>query len=56
MKPIQEYDGDGNLTHRRDSNGFERWWEYQDGNLTHIRDSNGHEWTRKEAVKHGGDE
>jgi YD repeat-containing protein len=45
MKEITEYDKNGNLIHRRYSNGFEYWCEYdKKNNEIHSRDSEGCEW------------
>ena len=40
-----EYDANGNLTHREDSDGFERRDEYDsNGNLIHRTEGNGYKW------------
>lgn len=45
IKPIEECDAKGRLTHHRNSNGFERWWEYNaKGRIIHYRDSDGNEF------------
>jgi len=41
---IEEYDLNGKLIYRRDSNGFEQWVEYDNkGNLIHYKNSDGYE-------------
>jgi YD repeat-containing protein len=48
MKEIKEYDKNNNLTHYRDSNGYEYWSEYDEkGNEIHYRNSEGYEWWRE---------
>ena len=44
---LYEYDTHGNLTHFKDSNGFETWREYDgNGKEIHYKDSNGdEEWS-----------
>lgn len=47
MESIRECNPAGRCTHRRYSNGYEEWSEYDsDGNWTHFRDSDGDEWWR----------
>lgn len=42
VKPIEEYDSNGRVVYRRDSDGYERWWEYDaKGNVIYHRDSKG---------------
>jgi YD repeat-containing protein len=41
-KPIYEYDSNGNLIHRKYTNGYEEWWEYDfNGKCVHYKDSTG---------------
>jgi YD repeat-containing protein len=43
-EPIREYDSNGREIHRKDSSGFEWWWEYDaNGKLIHFKTSNGYE-------------
>ena len=39
-----DYDTNGNLIHRKDSDGFEEWYEYNtNGNKIHYKNSDGFE-------------
>ena len=39
-----DYDKNGNLIHRKDSDGYEEWCEYdKNGNLIHTKNSKGFE-------------
>ena len=41
-----------NVTHYKDSDGYERWYEYnENGNVTHTKDSNGHEEWKEQDEK-----
>ena len=54
MTEIKEYDEKGNVTHLRDSDGFEAWWEYDEkGNEIHYRNSTGREcWYNEKGKKY----
>ena len=42
MEMKRWYDKKGNVTHYKDSDGYERWYEYDEkGNVTHTKHSNG---------------
>jgi len=51
--PTEKYDQNGNLIYRKDSNGYENWWEFdKNNNLIHSKYSNGFEYW-KEYDKNG---
>ena len=43
-KVIRKFNKQGNMIHYKNSDGYERWWEYDDnGKLIHYKNSNGYE-------------
>ena len=40
---MKEYDEKENITHYKDSTGFEFWKEYDEGKLIHYKNSDGFE-------------
>jgi YD repeat-containing protein len=48
IKPIREYDSNGNCIHYKDNMGIEQWYEFDsNGNCIYYKDNKGYEYWRE---------